>query len=451
MNGVYGSSKVVDGAEGFDVFGLMALLFRQKIIIVSFIFFFGLVGVAYSYWAKKEYQFGTTLRPVALNQLDALNRSDVYSLSPEDALMRVGLALGSYESRFQYFQSNPALFADIVGPGLTAEQGFERFNRLFTSLGVFDQGVAGRLGAYVALDMRYPNGATGAQVLNGFVQYVIQQERTRITRDLDVIVKNRLAELNAKIDAARLNYEADKASRIAVLQEADRLRRAQLQDELAALRLQLAAKRKDRISELGEAISIARDLGIKRPTTPSAMGDEGRSAAPGTVRNEVSMQAVPLYFLGVEALEAERGTLQQRKSDDFTDGRIAEIGKELKLLEVNRQIQQLKQRQNEDEFLVGLEPLRAEIMRLSHLGIDFDSLQIVTVDRKAIETVAPVKPQKILAIGISLLIGLVVGVIMVLLRDFVSVHRARRAAGLIPIAPLERAGAPLAADRPTLA
>ena len=52
--------------------------------------------------------------------------------------------------------------------------------------------------------------------------------------------------------------------------------------------------------------------------------------------------------MGTDALEAERAALQQRKTDDFTEGRITQIARELKMLQSNPEVKVLKQRQNED-------------------------------------------------------------------------------------------------------
>ena len=114
------------------------------------------------------------------------------------------------------------------------------------------------------------------------------------------------------------------------------------------------------------------------------------------MRTEINNQQIPLYFMGVEALTAERTALLQRKSDDFTEGRIAQIARELQLLQSNREIEVLKLRQNEDLFLSGVEPLRSEVVRLKNLGnLDISNMKLVSIDRKALEPLHPIKPQKI--------------------------------------------------------
>ena len=128
--------------------------------------------------------------------------------------------------------------------------------------------------------------------------------------------------------------------------------------------------------------------------------------------------------MGTDALEPERVALQQRKTDDFTEGRIAQIARELQLLQSNREVEVLKQRQNEDLFLSGVEPLRAEIVRLGNLSnLDSSNMKLVSIDRKALEPMQPIKPKKALVILLDLLLGGMLGVLIVLVRYFVAIRQ----------------------------
>ena len=407
-------------------------IWRQKRLVVGCAALAGVLGVGYALPAPRVYEVSSVLRPAAINELDALNRSEVYKLPPADALAKVGAQLDSYEARLGFFKSHEQLFAAFQKPGQSLEQSFEDFNRNSVNLILPDPKKADSLGAYIRLELQYPADVDGVAILNGFVDYAIGVEREQVGADLKVIVNNRLNELKGKIDAARANYETDKESKIATMLESDRLKRAQLQDELSALRLQLKMERSDRLAELGEAIAIAKSLGIKTPTTPSSMADASRGASGQVMRTEVNNQKIPLYFLGTEALEAERDALQRRTSDDFTNARVAEIGKELQLLEVNRKVEVLRKRGNEDIFLQDVEPLRAEVARLRNLNIDMSNLKLVTIDRRAQEPLAPIKPKKALVIVLSVVAGLVLGLLIALIRYFIQNHRQPA-----PYSPLE--------------
>ena len=409
-----------------DLLPLFLMVWQQKKIILATAALFGLVALGYAYLSTPEYQVSSVLRPAAINELDALNRSGVYTLPPNEALLKVGSSLESYDNRLGFFRSNQELFTQFKRPGRTLEQSFEDFNRNSLKLIFPDSKKADSQNAAISMELTYPGGVDGVKILNGFVDYAIDAERKQIAADLKVIVNNRLTELKGKLDAARSSYEIDKEARIAALNEADSIKRAQLQDELKALRQQLKVVRTDRMAQLSEAIGIARSLNIQKPTTPSALGDSANIRGSSGMRTEINNQQIPLYFMGTEALEAERAALQQRKTDDFTEGRVAQIARELQLLQSNREVEALKQRQNEDLFLSGVEPLRSEIVRLGDLSnLDSSNMKLVSIDRKALEPMQPVKPKKALVVLLGVLLGCMLGVLIVLLRYFIATHRER--------------------------
>lgn len=409
-----------------DLFSLFQAVWLQKKIVITSTVLCALIAWSYAYLATPEYQVSSILRPAAINELDALNRSGVYTLPPSEALLKVGSSLESYDTRLGFFRNNQALFSQFKNPDRSLEQSFEDFNRSSLKLILPDPKKAALMSAYIGLELNYPQGVDGVKILNGLVDYAIAAEREQIAADLKVIVNNRLTELKGKLDAARASYETDKEGRIATLLEADNLKRAQLQDELKALRQQLKTGRMDRMSQLDEAIGIARQLGIKKPTTPSALGDPVRSGETSVMRTEINNQQIPLYFMGVEALEAERAALQHRKTDDFTAERIAQIARELQLLQSNREVEVLKQRQNEDLFLGGVEPLRAEIVRLGGVAnLDISNLKLVSVDREALEPLGPIKPRKALIVAFGVVLGGMLGIFIVLIRYFVDTRRSQ--------------------------
>ncbi|WP_447892516.1 Wzz/FepE/Etk N-terminal domain-containing protein [Pseudomonas marginalis] len=412
-------------SDEIDLFELFHAIWKQKKWVIGCTILAGLLGVGYAFLAPRVYQVSSVLRPAAINELDALNRSEVYKLPPGDALAKVGAQLESYQARLGFFRANPALFEDLKRPGQSLEQSFEAFNSNAINLVMPDSKKSDAVNnAYLRLEMQYPEGIDGAAILNGFVDYAIAQERNQIGADLKVIVNNRLNELKGRIDAARDNYEKGKASKIARLLEADQVQRARLQDELTALRLQMKMERTNRLAELAEAISIARSVGIKNPTTPLSMGGDALNGSNQVMRTVVTNQKAPLYFMGTEVLEAERAALQQRTNDDFTNSRVAEIAKELRMLDTNREVEVLNSRKNEDMFLPDVEPLWAEEARLRSLNIDMSALKLVTVDRQAQASPNPIKPRVGIIIALSVVAGLMLGMLVVLIRHFVQVRRA---------------------------
>ena len=414
-----------------DVFELIHSLWRQKKLIAATMLVTALMAFGYVLFAKQIYQTSSLLRPAAINELDALNRSQVYTLPAADALLKVGLALESYENRLNFFRDHPDLFKPLLQPGRTLEQSFEVFNRDAITLVQPASNKDNSESSYLRLELTYPASLDGVAILNGFVDYAINKQREQISADLKVIISNRLRELDAQINAARSSYLSDKQGKIASFLEADALQKARLEDELKALRLQLKIEREARIQQLDEAIAIAKSLGITRPTTPSAMADAAQGSSSRLVRTEITSQSIPLYFMGSQALQAERAALLKRTTDDFTDDRISQIRKNIQLLEVNRQVEMLGKRSNEDVFLKDIEPLRAEVVRLGRMNTDMSHLGLASIDRKAQVPTDPVKPKKALIVALAVVLGLLLGLTIATVRFLTQ----RRQQGVRPELP----------------
>lgn len=411
-------------SDEIDLAALARSLWQQKLLIVLITAVVTLAAAAYAFLATAEYQVQSIVRPAVIKDLDELNRTGVYKLTPAQAMRRVGAALESYDSRLEFFRSNQALFEALRQPNRSLEQTFERFNeKAFTMLQP-DPKKTDNLSAYVGIQLTYPEDVNGVALVNGLVEHAFRLERERIAADLAVVIQNRLNQLELQISAARASYEATKESQIAKLLEADSLKRAELQDELKALRQQLKTRRDNRITQLDEAIRIAKSLGITKPTTPSALGEGERSGQGSVIRTEVNNQQIPLYFMGTEALEAERNALLQRRSDDFTEPRVAQIAKELQLLANNRQVEVLNKRENEDLFLKKLAAWREEAARLRSLNVDVSGLKLATIDQPATQPIKPVKPKKLLILALGVVLGGMLGLFVALLRNMLRTKPA---------------------------
>lgn len=416
-------------SDEIDLIELFQSLWAQKWLISGAAAVVAAAAGAYAFLATPVYEVQSLLRPALIKDLDELNGTGVYTLTPADALKKVGASLDSYETRLGFFQANKNLFDGLAKPDRSLEQAFEEFSREQFVLLKPDPKKLDNLSDYVGIQISYPEDLDGVAITNGLVAYAINAERERIAADFQVVIANRLNTVERKIKAARANYEANKASSIAKLKEADSLKRAELQDELKALRQQLRTKRMNRIAQLDESIAIAKSLGISKPTTPAAMGDEGRAAQGqgSVIRTEVNNQQIPLYFMGTETLQAERDALKARSSDDFTEPRIAEIAKELKLLEQNRKIEVLKNRKDEDLFLKQLAQLREEEARFKGLDLDLSALTLVRVDQPAAKPLKPKEPKKVLIIAIGFMLGGMLGVFVALIRSMLAKRSTKEA------------------------
>lgn len=409
-------------ADEIDLAELFQSLWVQRFLVVLVTAVVAILVTGYALFATPYYEVNSILRPAPIKSLAELNSSGVYALDPEKALQRVGAALNSYETRIAFFNNNRELFEPLRTGEQTLEQAFRQFDEKQFSLIQADPKKTDNLTSYIGVRLEYPLGVDGVRIVNALVAQAILDERKRVVDDVGAVIDNKLNNIKRQMRAARASYDASKEARIASLSEDDKLKRAQLQDELKALRVELRTHRQNRITQLGEAIRVARELGVAKPTTPSSFGESSAPFTGNVFRTEVFNQQLPLYFMGSEALEAERNSLRERRSDDHVEPRIAQIQKELQLLERNRQIEVLNGRENEDLFLTALAELREEAAQLSGIEIDPGKLSLVTVDQPAVEPLSPIKPKKFLVIALGIVFGCILGVFIALIRSMVRRH-----------------------------
>lgn len=422
--------------DEIDLFELFQSLWREKVLIALVTAVITVVALLYALTATPIYQVQSIVKPAAMKDLDELNGSGIYKLSPEQALVQVGASLESYETRLGYFKANQNLFEPLLSDNASVEQNFERINRANIKILKTDAARDEGFAKHVGIQLQYPKGMNGAAIANGFIEHAIQLEKERIATSLEVVINNRLERLERTISNARAGYAASKEAQIAQLTEQDVLKKAKLTDELEALREELKVRRQNRIMQLDEAIAIAQSLGIKKPATPSSLAAETRSSG-NVIRTEVNNKQHPLYFMGTETLNAERNSLLARENDDFTSGRIVEITTALKLLENNRQIEVLQSRENDDLFLAELAENRKEVARLKNLKVDLDNLKIVRIDQSAIDPTSPIKPQKSLIVAVGIVLGGMLGIFAALIRSMVRKRNKTNASQSIAISTRE--------------
>lgn len=322
----------------------------------------------------------------------------------------------SYDARLKFFTAHPQYLAPVRRPNQSIEQAFVAFNRDAFSLAQIDPIKSGRLSPAINLRLQYSEEIDGVGIVKTFMSFVIKSEKTSIESNLKTLITNRIDKIERELKSSEAAYEANTSAAIADLLEKDNIKTKILHDEMKALRQQLKTRRQNRIKELDEAISIAKQLGIKKPSTPSSLADSVNAKEGASIRTEVNNRQIPLYFMGESALEAERSTLISRRSDDFTEPRIDDIQKELSLLNSNRQVDAFRERENKNLFLNGFGDWQANLTRLKNIQIDFDQFELVRIDEPASEPRSPVKPRKALVIGLGLSIGFSLGSILALAR-----------------------------------
>lgn len=159
--------------------------------------------------------------------------------------------------------------------------------------------------------------------------------------------------------------------------------------DLDESRLTAAQQRKDRIVQLTEALKVAQAVGLRDPQVSAMRPPEKDLVTP-------FINGTELYARGSKSLSAELDLLKTRESDD--------------------------------PFISSLRDTESRLRLLQSLNIDPKSFRLFQRDGEIVAPTEPFKPKKGLVITLAVVLGLMGGVMLAFVAEFVASARAKKVA-----------------------
>lgn len=353
--------------DEIDLRDLALMLIEGWYWIVGAVVVAILAAVAYLAIATPTYETRFRAVPASSANFSGFNLLSGYSISPAEAYRTLGNRLSSYQNFQSFFDANRDRF-DLPAETDLGSLFSERFSFDGLEFNANDNPI-------LNVRYRYPEGEQGAEILNAYVGLTAAQ----VWRTL------------------RSRFDAHNKAQI------ERLR-----TELALQRDTLKRAREARLFTLDQAIIIARQLEIEKPTTPQEFGRQS-SGSEVIYANISGDGSLPLYFMGYQALEADREAM----ADSMEQG--------LSSTEIRDTEHQLEQRLGIAELLdsgrlygvdEGVEPNHTE--------------RVVDVVEYAFAPAVPSEPSKRVVLALALVLGGILGMVLVFFMRFSASLRSYR-------------------------
>tara|TARA_R110000772_G_scaffold266742_1_gene389606 strand:- start:72916 stop:74244 length:1329 start_codon:yes stop_codon:yes gene_type:complete len=419
--------EITGESHEIDLFALGSGLWIKKWLILGAIAASVALALIYLSLTKPIYESSTRLRPPLASQLAAINETGQLELTPEEAFSRVLFEARAVSTQRQVFD---AISERLLGPESKSDKMKEQYfvSRFLpaSSTTIEGDGKEDVLEEVtITLSFRHPDNQLAADISNALAIAAQNRARKSVLDDLQVLLETRIRVLESRIVLGADELRRNDQDTIVQLREADELRRRQLQDQISALTAKTRQLRLDKITELEEALSIADSLGIEDPMTLHMMSNRTNGGEAVAFRAELSDGTVdPLYLRGSRMLRAELAALQKRTSDAHMEPRLRDLQEQLDLLEENRRIELLQDRENYEALAEKTGALRAEITQLRNfLEASYADVQMARVDKVAVVRNAPIKPKKTLTLLTALVGGALLGVFIALVTIAVQNRR----------------------------
>ena len=422
---VEGVAPTQSSHDEIDLFELMEYIWQGRFRIALVALLCILLGAVYAFTATQWFETSFKISPSKAESFFEVNSSELVKATPQKALQEVRQKLLSAEN-FKEFYLESILAQELLKLPENANKeqfAYSVFNGRFEEVVMKTKKGDGKpLSPLVEFKYTYPKLVEGDQLLAAYLSWSGALVKSEWVTTFNKTRENELL-LNQKKMQKMLNeYNKDIEIKGVQSSESYKYKRIVLQDQLKALKDLLIKKNQQRVLVLSENISIAKRLGFKKPTTPADV-KEIRSSSPVSssgveiINSEYSgLDKLPMYYRGYESLEAEKIELNNRKKDKFPSAAIVDMEKQLALLEKDREIEKLQNRETPQAFIKKYVALEKRNAHLSTLQIEVNNVALYKLDSKPMARQKSIKPKKLLILVLAAFVGLMMGTLLVLIQ-----------------------------------
>ncbi len=278
---------------------------------------------------------------------------------------------------------------------------------------------------FYKLSLTSSNEDVAAKLVNGFIGYTNEQLRADLEAQNQSIVKLRLADIDRKIALLRFDAKQQRERKIQLIEDDNALQIAELEQQKSLLMKLEKENRQTLIAEATEALKIAKELNIINPTPIDEFANSSKGAA--TSIKLSSAQSLPLYLMGTRYLNSFVDTLKTRKDDAVFIKRINDINKTIEEVKNDPTLARLKARKSDDIFIDELPALISERNDLATKDTSLSGINFYLASKAAIVSGKPIKPNKVVIVGVGGVLSLLFALVFVLMRQAV-IRRSPEAA-----------------------
>lgn len=402
---------------------VIALLDGWKILVASVAVTITL-ALAYLFFSPVSYTTELAFTPTP-DGLRNYNNVQGINYSEANATAELAQQLSAWENFYRFLESSETGKAVLREAETGTSEGdplsFARraFNNRFSFSSLTDNNPS------YSIRYQYQQKASGPELINAYFAWTLAEYTHALTKRADRAIDSAVQQNERQMQALLEAYQEATQSRILRLTEADQIRLSQLHDRLEAEKNALVASRQERIRLLSQAEQIAEQLNINRPTTPRELGRQQDER--DVIYAEINSQnALPLYFMGTEALRTERLVLERNLHEEAKTAEIRAIEKEIEQLQQNREIEAILAREQEHPFIGSYHDLQEQNLMLQASRITPEDIQVATVTLWGYQPDTSDSPRRSLTLALALIGGAMLGVILIALARLASSIRQHR-------------------------
>ena len=380
------------------------------------------IALAYALLVTPVYKVYAELSPPSSTDLSALLDSgvDLTKLNPFETFVQT---IDAPENKLKIFDQNIKEIMAINGSGNVDQSSEEDLNAFFDdfekslsiSLPSDPKKEAMLVDNRVEIAIEISDKNLGKKIISQLIENALLVSVDAVTSGLDANRRLNIERLKNQIDD-QVRLEREKRSlKILNLRYEHDLALKVKQDQIDVLRSELEREREGKVIVLKQAMSIAKKLGIVKPTTLRSEVERANMNTSTSISADISNAAEPLYLRGVEFLQAELDALIKDQDFEKTSAVLRKLISELAIIEKDREISALSNVSDDSPFIYEkLSPISEDIYAMESFDDTYPNLKFARISKYPSLPKSPIKPKKILIVLLGGVLGGMLGVFIAL-------------------------------------
>ncbi|MCC2606147.1 GumC domain-containing protein [Planctobacterium marinum] len=251
--------------------------------------------------------------------------------------------------------------------------------------------------------------------LNQYTDFLNEQLRNYYQTEAIALINARIDAVELEIESLRTNARNHREFTIRRLTSENQEKIGKINRQLEILRVNTLRDIEQQISMISEARKIAAELGIEKPTPLEELNQPAGQKITN-IKLTDNNTTLPLYLMGEKYLKALGESLESREDPLKYSEEAIKLLKEKEFIKNDPELENLKVRQSDDEFITEMASLTSKKQVLQqYVNVSMESIDLVKISRAARLSGVPDSPSKLMIALVGFVVSLILSFFLLIM------------------------------------
>lgn len=409
----------MDDTPSIDLFKLLSDLYKRKWLILATTALSTLLAFGLTRILTPQYQIRTTLTPPTADQFQSIFINTDSKITDTQLFKQFAKTLASKGNYLSFLQASGVVDAALQqakNPNEYSKQNL--LNKLVLNFNV-------NITNHDKKDARdvYKDNSIEAELFTRSNQLDLTASETKnyleftntkviaeLAKNEKIITQRKITNLQDSLNQAEYSVATAQDNEIKRLTDQQKLKIAELNNQIHALKIHDLREREVQLQELTNALKIAKTLGINKYNEAQEVNNHGLVI-------DVNHNNTELYLRGSNYLQNQINIIKSQKHTLAYERKISKLEEQLYIAKNDANILALKNRTDNKPYIKNIDKKLTQLKHLKSLSFDLSQTRSYRIDGEPTIQTTPIKPSKNVIIVLGCIIGFMLSSLYVVVRN----------------------------------